>query len=57
MSVVLRIRFREKILRLRRGRRYSNRRFIPFIERGPFGCWLASWKWGQIGWELRRWTE
>ena len=56
MSVVLKVRIGQKILRFRRGN-YVNRRMIPFIERGPCGCWLASWRWGQIGWELARWTE
>lgn len=56
MAVIFRIRFRDYILRFRRGN-YSSRRILPFMERGPFGCWLASWKWGQVGWELRRWTE
>lgn len=55
--VLLRIRWGDYILRLRRGRRYSSHRLIPLIERGPFGCWLASWSWGQLSWELRRWTE
>lgn len=53
--VVWRLRLGNKILRFRRGN-YSCRRLVPFVERGPFGCWLASWKWGQIGWELARWT-
>lgn len=56
MSVVVRVRCGPKMLRVRRGW-YSERRFWPVIERGPFGCWLASWRWGQIGWELKRWTE
>ena len=43
-----------KTLLFRRGN-FSGRRFVPFVERGPFGCWLASWRWGQIGWELTRW--
>ncbi len=53
--VVWRLRLGNKILRFRRGN-YSRRRLVPFVERGSFGCWLASWKWGQIGWELARWT-
>jgi hypothetical protein len=56
MAVVFKVRIGQKILRFRRGN-YVNRRVMPFIERGPFGCWLASWRWGQIGWELARWTE
>lgn len=53
--VVYRLRLGRKTLRFRRGN-YSCRRIVPFIEHGPFGCWLASWRWGQIGWELTRWT-
>ncbi len=49
--VLLRIKLGSKTLRVRRGN-YGARRF----ERGPFGCWLASWKWLQIGWELSRWS-
>lgn len=56
MAVVFRLRLGDYILRFRRGN-YSNRQFVPFIEHGPFGCWLASWRWGQLGWELKRWTE
>lgn len=52
--VVWRIKIGRKTLRWRRGN-YSRRRVVPFIERGPFGCWLASWRWGQLGWELDRW--
>lgn len=52
--VVFRLRLGPKTLRFRRGN-YSRRHVVPFIERGPFGCWLASWSWGQLGWELTRW--
>lgn len=44
----------KKTLLVRRGN-YSARRVVPFIERGPFGCWFASWSWGQVSWELSRW--
>lgn len=54
--VVARLRLGSKILRLRKGN-FSNRRILPFVERGPFGSFLASWRWGQIGWESARWTE
>ncbi len=57
MAVLFRLRLGDKILRFRRGKCYSARLIRPKIERGPFGCWLASWKWGQVGWELKRWTE
>lgn len=56
MSVLVKIRIGENILRFRKGN-YACRKVIPFIERGPFGCFLISWEWGQIGWELARWTE
>lgn len=49
-----RIRFGAKTLLARRGN-YSCRRVLPFVERGPFGCWTASWRWGQLSWELSRW--
>lgn len=55
MAILIKIRIGHKVLRLRRGN-YSNRIFLPRIESGPFGCWLASWRWGQLGWELARWT-
>lgn len=44
----------KRILLFRRGN-FSGRRVLPFVERGPFGCWQASWRWGQLGRELRRW--
>ena len=53
--IVLRLRIGKKTFRIRRGN-YSCRRFVPFVERGPFGCWLASWSWCQMGWELTRWS-
>lgn len=53
--VVWRLTIRKKILRYRRGN-YSRRRLVPFMEWGPFGCWLASWSWGQLSWELKRWA-
>lgn len=56
MAVVFKLRTKNKTLRFRRGN-YCNRTIFPFIEAGPFGCWLASWKWGQIGWEVNRWTD
>lgn len=43
-----------KTLLFRHGN-FSVRRVVPFVEHGPFNCWLASWRWGQIGWELKRW--
>lgn len=55
MAVALKVKIGDKILRVRRGN-FSCRKVVPFVERGPFGCWLASWRWGQIGWELERWT-
>ncbi len=51
---VYKIWFGRKTLLFRRGN-FSRRRLVPVIERGPFGCWLASWRWGQVGWELTRW--
>ena len=53
--VVARIKVGEYVLRLRIGN-FSDRKVIPLVEHGPYGCWLASWKWGQVGWELGRWA-
>lgn len=55
MSVIARLVCQDKTLRLRKGK-YSDSWLVPVITRGPFGCWLASWRWGQIGWELNRWS-
>ncbi len=44
-----------KTLRFRPGS-YSNHQLVPFRESGPFGCFLLSWRWGQIEWSLTRWT-
>jgi len=54
--LIIKIRLGSKILRFRQGN-YSHRRVLPFMEHGPFRSWLASWRWGQVGWELARWTE
>lgn len=54
--LVFRYRIGEKILRLRRGN-FADRKLLPRLEKGPFGCWLASTRYYQIGWELARWTE
>ena len=51
---VLKLRIGRKTLLCRRGN-FSVRRMVPFVERGPFGCWVASWSWGQVSWELTRW--
>jgi len=51
---ILKQRFGKKILRFRQGN-YSYRRVVPRVEHGPFGCWLASWRWGQLEWALTRW--
>lgn len=34
---------------------FSNRKLVPFIERGPFGCWDRRWRWGKLSWSLERW--
>lgn len=53
--VIYRLGCGAKLLRFKTGY-YSRRRVIPFVERGQFRCWNASWSWGQISWELSRWT-
>ena len=50
---VHKVRLGRKTLLFRRGN-FSHRRFWPFVEHGLFGCWVASWRWGQVGWELTR---
>jgi hypothetical protein len=51
---VYKLRLGRKTLLFRRGN-FSARRIVPFMEYGPFRCWNASGRWGQIGWELTRW--
>ena len=51
---VRKLRLGRKTILFRRGN-FSARRLVPFVARGPFGCWVASWQWGQISWELPRW--
>lgn len=46
--------FRRKVLRFRRGN-YSSRYVVPLMEYGPFRSFVASWRWGQIEYGLRRW--
>lgn len=62
MSVLLRLKFRTKTLRLRRDKGNAFIKYhgdcmnCPVVEQGPFGCWLISWNGWQIGWELNRWA-
>jgi hypothetical protein len=55
MFVIFRVTCGQKTLRLRRGN-FSNRLIIPSVRLRPFRCWLLSWRWGQVGWELSRWS-
>lgn len=48
------IRICHKTLTIMRGN-FSCRRVVPFIERGPFGCWTASWSSFRVMWQLTRW--
>jgi hypothetical protein len=52
--LLFKVRLGRKTVLVRRGN-YSRRRLVPFVEHGPFGCWTASWEWGQVSWELTRW--
>ena len=53
--LLLRLECGKKTLRFRSGA-CGKRRLIPFVKRGPFGTWLASWRWGQVEWSPSRWS-
>ena len=51
MAVILRVKAGSHTFRVRKGRYLAWK-----LERGPYGCWLFSFGFGQLGWELSRWT-
>ena len=53
--LMLRVPCGDKTFRFRQGN-YSCRKVRPFVEKGPFGTFLWSWKWGQAEWSLTRWN-
>lgn len=51
--VVVRLRLGSKILRIRRG---DFRTWGPLFEGGPFRCWAINTRFGNVSWELARWS-
>jgi hypothetical protein len=55
-NVAFKFTISDHILRFRRGN-FACRKLVPRVKRGPCGSWLMSWRWGQLGWELKRWAN